>query len=106
MFVVPSGTSAFSPSASRTACAAHAALSRGFTNYSTRNVLGALRNMAKGLAQVPGRKTLVFLSAGFTVPTDSLSELTAAIDACNHANVAIYPIDVRGPHESWRQCPT
>jgi VWFA-related protein len=71
-------------------------LSRGFTNYSTRNVLGALRNMAKGLAQVPGRKTLVFLSQGFSLPADLLSELNAAIDACNHANVAVYPIDVRG----------
>ena len=75
---------------------ASGALSRGFTNYSTRSVLGALRNMAKGLAQVPGRKTLVFLSAGFRVPAENTSELTAAIDACNHANVAIYPIDVRG----------
>ena len=59
-------------------------------------MLGALRNMAKGLAQVPGRKTLVFLSQGFIVNNDNLSELSAAIDACNHANVAVYPIDVRG----------
>ena len=40
------------------------ALPRNFTNFSTRSVLGALRNMAKGLAEVPGRKTLVFLSGG------------------------------------------
>lgn len=68
----------------------------GFTNYSTRNVLGALRNMAKGLAQVPGRKTLVFLSGGFRLTPDTLTDLTAAVDACNHSNVAVYPIDVRG----------
>jgi VWFA-related protein len=70
--------------------------SRNFTNYSTRNVLGALRNMAQGLAQVPGRKTLVLISQGFQVSRENLSDLNAAIDACNHANVAIYPIDVRG----------
>jgi VWFA-related protein len=31
---------------------------RGFSNFSTRGVLGALRDMAKGLADVPGRKQL------------------------------------------------
>lgn len=68
----------------------------GFTNYSTRNVLGALKNMAKGLAQVPGRKTLVFLSGGFRLTPDLLTDLTSAVDACNHANVAVYPVDIRG----------
>jgi VWFA-related protein len=72
------------------------------TNFGVRTLLLALRNMAKGLASVPGRKTLVLLSAGFPLnPADpnlpeQMSELTAAIDSCNKANVAIYPIDVRG----------
>jgi VWFA-related protein len=69
---------------------------RGFTNFSSRGVLGALRDMAKGLADVPGRKTLIFLSAGFPMNQEILTEVTATIDACNRANVAIYPIDVRG----------
>jgi len=56
----------------------------------------ALRSMAKLLAPVPGRKILVFLTSGFVVPADDMSELTATIAACNKANVAIYPIDVRG----------
>ena len=53
--------------------------------------------MAKGLANVPGRKSLVLLSSGFPMnPSDPnywvlYSELTAAIDSCNKANVAIYP---------------
>jgi len=64
-----------------------------FGQYST---LRALRAMAKNLANVPGRKILVFLSAGFPVTADLVSDLTATIDACNKANVAIYPIDVRG----------
>jgi VWFA-related protein len=70
--------------------------SRIYTNYSTRNVLGAIRSMAKGLAQVPGRKTLIFISEGFRVNSDAIADLNAAIDACNHSNVAVYPIDVRG----------
>jgi VWFA-related protein len=69
---------------------------RGFTNFSTRGVLGALRDMAKGLAEVPGRKTLVFLSGGFRMTPDVLTEVTATIDTCNRANVAIYPIDTGG----------
>jgi len=56
----------------------------------------ALRSMAKSLASVPGRKSLVLFTAGFMVSAENLSELSAAIDACNKANVAVYPIDVRG----------
>jgi VWFA-related protein len=56
----------------------------------------ALRSMAKLLAPIPGRKMVVFLTSGFVVPAENMSELTAAIAECNRANVAIYPIDVRG----------
>ena len=65
-------------------------------DFGARSVFLALRNLAKGLAGVPGRKTLVFLSAGFPMTPELQSELTAVIDACNKANVAVYPIDVRG----------
>jgi VWFA-related protein len=56
----------------------------------------ALRSMAKLLAPIPGRKMVVFLTSGFRVPAENMSELTAVISECNRANVAIYPIDVRG----------
>jgi hypothetical protein len=36
------------------------------------------------------------LSSGFPLSFESQSEVTAVIDTCNKANVAIYPIDVRG----------
>lgn len=36
------------------------------------------------------------LTEGFPLTPEYQAELTATIDACNHANVAIYPIDVRG----------
>jgi VWFA-related protein len=65
-------------------------------NFGARTVLMALRDLAKDLASIPGRKTLVFFTAGFPATEEIMSELTATIDTCNKANVAIYPLDVRG----------
>jgi hypothetical protein len=59
-------------------------------------VLLALRSLAKGLTDVPGRKMVVFLTEGFPVNDELRSEMTATIDACNKANVSVYPVDVRG----------
>lgn len=56
----------------------------------------ALRSMAKLLAPIQGRKLVVMLTSGFVVTAENMSELTAVIAECNRANVAIYPIDVRG----------
>ncbi len=64
--------------------------------FGARDVLLALRSLAKDLSSVPGRKTLIFLSAGFALDSELRSDLTAVIDVCNKANVAVYPIDVRG----------
>jgi VWFA-related protein len=52
----------------------------------------ALKNLAKGLARVPGRKTVILFSEGGTVTPD---QMEAAIGACNRANVAVYPVDIR-----------
>ena len=71
-------------------------LGRSEAEFGIRNVLLALRSIAKGLGSVPGRKSLVFLTAGFPRTVETEAELTAAIDTCNKANVAVYPIDVRG----------
>ena len=71
-------------------------LSSAELDFGLNTSLRALRSLAKSLAPVPGRKILVFLSAGFSVNFGSIPDLTAAIDACNKANVAVYPIDVRG----------
>ncbi|MGA3052821.1 MAG: VWA domain-containing protein [Candidatus Korobacteraceae bacterium] len=71
-------------------------------SFGARTLLLALRSVGKSLASVPGRKSLVLLTAGLTLtPGDpdyfeQQSELMAVIDTCNKANVAIYPIDVRG----------
>lgn len=72
----------------------------GFGNmeadFGARSVFLALRSLAKGLSAAPGRKTLVLLSSGFPLTMELESEVNAVIDACNKANVAVYPIDVRG----------
>jgi len=65
-------------------------------DFGARSVFLALRGLAKGLANVPGRKTLVMLTAGFPITLELESEVNAVIDACNKANVAVYPVDVRG----------
>ncbi len=65
-------------------------------DFGARSVFIALRDMANGLAGVAGRKSLVMLSAGFPMNMEQQAELTSVIDACNKANVAVYPIDVRG----------
>lgn len=65
-------------------------------DFGARSVFLALRGLAKGLANVPGRKTLVMLTSGFPLTLELESEVNAVIDACNKANVAVYPVDVRG----------
>jgi VWFA-related protein len=71
-------------------------LSSAEADFGVHSVLLALRSLAKSLSTVPGRKTLVMLTAGFPMSPEYTSELTAVIDTCNKSNVAIYPIDVRG----------
>ena len=65
-------------------------------DYAVNSLLMGLRSLAKNLSTVPGRKSVVLLTAGFPLTPEYQSELTVVIDACNKANVAIYPIDVRG----------
>ena len=65
-------------------------------DYGARTMLLAVRSLAKNLRSVPGRKMMVLFSAGFALTPENESELTATIDACNKANVAIYSLDVRG----------
>ena len=67
-------------------------IAAAFSSYSTRELLSALRDMAAGMAKVPGRKTVVLFSEGFKTRPEDLHDV---IDACNLANVAIYPVDIR-----------
>jgi VWFA-related protein len=64
--------------------------------YTNRNVLLALRSVARSMGSLPGRKSLVWITSGVPMTTDTQAEMTALISECNRANVAIYPLDVRG----------
>jgi VWFA-related protein len=65
-------------------------------DFGVHTLLLGIRSLAKNLASVPGRKSVVLFTAGFPLTSESEAELTATISACNQANVAIYPLDVRG----------
>lgn len=55
-----------------------------------------LRTLAKNMSALPGRKMLIMFTAGFPLGIDHQGEATALISECNRANIAIYPVDVRG----------
>ncbi len=65
-------------------------------SYSNRNVLLALRSVARSLSSIPGRKSLIWLTSGFPLTPDGQAEMTALINVCNKANVVVYALDVRG----------
>ena len=71
-------------------------LGRVQSDYGARSVLLSIREVAKLLRTVPGRKTMVLFSSGFALTAERQSELTATVDALNKANIAVYPVDVRG----------
>lgn len=88
--------SAVSPNGDDGSSLAGSQLSHAAAEFGARDVLLAVRALAKGLVTVPGRKTLIFLTSGFVLDSELRSELTAVIDVCNKSNVAVYPIDARG----------
>ncbi len=71
-------------------------LSNAEADFGARSMLLAVRSLAKNLRSIPGRKMVVLFSGGFPLSTENESELTATIDACNKANVAVYALDARG----------
>jgi len=71
-------------------------LGRAAGNFAAYSMILSLRELAKNLGDIPGRKILVLFTSGFPLTAERQSEVTATIDACNKSNVAIYPIDVRG----------
>lgn len=78
------------------ASAGTAGLSAAAREFGSRGLLQALRTLARNLATVPGRKSLILLTGGMPMTPDITSDLTALINACNKSNVAVYPIDARG----------
>jgi VWFA-related protein len=73
-----------------------AGLSAAAREFGSRGLLQALRGLAKNLAPVPGRKSLILLTGGMPLTPDITGDLTALINTCNKSNIAVYPIDARG----------
>jgi VWFA-related protein len=71
-------------------------LANAEAEFGVRNMFLAVRELAKNLAPIPGRKSLVLLTSGFPLTSEMQTDLIATIDTCNKANVAVYPIDARG----------
>ncbi len=65
-------------------------------DFGANSMLLAIRDVAKSFLGVPRRKTMILFSSGFALTVERHAELTATIDALNKANIAVYPIDVKG----------
>ena len=61
----------------------------------TSNTLHNLQRVARGLARMPGRKTVVFMSEGFFVE-ESRSQLQIDRRQAARSGITIYSIDGRG----------
>jgi len=61
-----------------------------------RNRLRAIRDVAKVLGSIPGRKTMLYLAGGVPANPDVQSYFDEAIDALNKANVGVYAIGAHG----------
>jgi VWFA-related protein len=65
--------------------------------FNTDRRLQALRTLAESLAKVQQRKSLLYFSSGMQrTGIENQSELRAAVNAAVRANLAFYPVDVRG----------
>jgi hypothetical protein len=68
-----------------------------FNVFNTDQKLAAVEGLANVLGGIPGRKTLVEFTGGITqTGEENRTQLRAATDAANRADVSIYSIDSRG----------
>jgi hypothetical protein len=79
-------------------------------NYATQSAaievtLDAMEHIAHALSGIPGRKSLIWLTGSFPLSLNPFSEilqgqgaayLRRTLQALNDANVAVYPVDIRG----------
>jgi VWFA-related protein len=104
-----SDTSAVGNEAARNAlsraAAGRAMVNASFQNQAAKVTLEELEQIAAYLADVPGRKSLIWASSGFKLSNDAMAGILRGVDAeanqaavrhLQEANVSIYPIDVTG----------
>jgi VWFA-related protein len=62
-----------------------------------RLTIDALQSLSRGLSGMPGRKAILYFSSGLLLPTHLDLAFNNLKGLANRANVAIYPVDTRGP---------
>jgi VWFA-related protein len=68
-----------------------------FNVFNTDQKLAAIEGLSNVLGDIPGRKAIVAFTSGITqTGEENRTELRAATDAANRADVSIYSIDARG----------
>lgn len=77
--------------------AAYTADETEFNVFNTDQKLAALEGLSNVLSDIPGRKAVIEFTSGITqTGEENRTELRAATDAANRADVSIYSIDARG----------
>jgi VWFA-related protein len=77
---------------SQFASGSNAGNTASLNEYGLRNTIGSLRGMIQSLASLPGRKSLILISAGYPSNSTVINEMATTIEAANKANVAVYPV--------------
>jgi VWFA-related protein len=68
-----------------------------FNIFNTDRKLAAMESLANLLRPIPGRKSVVQFTSGIAqTGEENRSQLRAAVDAANRANVSFYTVDARG----------
>jgi VWFA-related protein len=77
--------------------AAYTADETEFNVFNTDQKLEAVESLANVLGAIPGRKSVIEFTGGITqTGEENRTQLRAATDAANRANVSIYSVDSRG----------
>jgi VWFA-related protein len=77
--------------------AAYTADETEFNVFNTDQKLAAIEGLANVLSAIPGRKSIIQFTSGITqTGEENRTQLRAATDAANRADVSIYAIDARG----------
>ena len=74
-----------------------AALSIAIMSQQAGNLsIDALQQLIRAQAQLPGRKTVVYFSAGLIIPPQQPERYRAMVSEANRANIAFYTVDPSG----------